>query len=97
MAWTPAQLAAVLSATGLWDSNPSDGDVVEPGLLRWGDYFNGPAWKATRRPGGSWTVELRHERRNTYDHERDLADDDAMVDHLIRAVVPHPFRRPGLR
>jgi hypothetical protein len=31
-------------------------------------------------------VELRHEGRNTYDHERDLPDDDAMVDHLIRAV-----------
>jgi hypothetical protein len=97
VAWTPTQLAAVLSATGLWNSNPSDGDVVEPGLLRWGNYFTGPEWKATRRPGGSWRVELRHERRNTYDHECDLPDDDAMVDHLIRTVVPHPFRRPGLR
>jgi hypothetical protein len=97
VAWTPTQLAAVLSSTRLWDSHPPDGDVVEPGLLKWGDHFSGPEWKATRRPDGSWTVELRDERRNTFDHERDLYDDDEMVEHLIRAVVPHPFRRPGLK
>ena len=97
VAWTLGQLAAVLSATQLWDSHPSDGDVLEPGLLRWGDYFNGPECKATRSLDGCWTVEVRHERRNTYDHERDLPDEDAMVAHLIRTVVPHPFRRLGLR
>jgi hypothetical protein len=95
VAWTPEQLAGALSATRLWDSDHPNGDVVEPGLLRWGDHLSGPEWKATRRPDGSWTVELREERRNTFHHERDLPGDDAMVDHLIRAVVPHPFRRPG--
>ena len=97
VAWTPAQLAAVLSATRLWDSDHLGGDVVEPGRLQWGNHGSGPEWKATRRPDGSWTVQLRDERRNTFDHERDLPDDDAMVDHLIRTVVPHPFRQPGLR
>jgi len=95
VAWTPARLAAVLSATRLWDSDHPDGDVVEPDLLQWGDHSSGPEWKATHRSDGSWTVELRDERRNSFDHEQDLPDDDAMVDHLIRTVVPHPFRRPG--
>lgn len=96
VAWTPVRLAAVLSATGLWDSSVQAADVVQPDLLLWGEHFSGPEWRATRRPDGSWSVHQRHERRNSFELEVDLADDDAMVGYLRRRVVPRPHRRPGL-